>query len=95
MIQLIHLRGGFYAAASALADRIESSLLLLSSQPYLGKVPDDEYLIDMGYRYSIVDTYLIFFTIENGMILVHRILHGARDYTLFGGADAADANRPA
>ncbi|MBL7995484.1 type II toxin-antitoxin system RelE/ParE family toxin, partial [bacterium] len=33
-----------------------------------------------GYRYLIVDNYLIFYTIEEETIFVHRIIHGARDY---------------
>jgi len=34
----------------------------------------------MGYRFLVVQNYLIFYTIEDRTIWVHRILHGARDY---------------
>jgi plasmid stabilization system protein ParE len=33
----------------------------------------------MGYRFLIVDDYLIFYTISRKTVLVHRIIHGARD----------------
>lgn len=35
----------------------------------------------MGYRYLIVDDYLIFYTVEQRSIYVHRIIHGARNYS--------------
>jgi toxin ParE1/3/4 len=34
----------------------------------------------MGYRYLIVADYLVFYTFEEQTVLVHRIIHGARDY---------------
>ena len=68
------------SAADAMLTKIETNLFLLCSHPHLGRVPDDVRLIRMGYRFLVVDNYLIFYTIEEKIILVHRILHGARDY---------------
>ncbi|MBI5184686.1 MAG: type II toxin-antitoxin system RelE/ParE family toxin [Nitrospinae bacterium] len=68
------------AAAKALADKIENSLSNLSSYPFIGKIPNEEGLAGMGYRFLVVQNYLIFYTIERRVILVHRIIHGARDY---------------
>ena len=68
------------AAAEALAARIEKNLALLSKHPYLGRIPREEDLASLGYRYLVVDSYLVFYTIEDTTVLVHRILHGARDY---------------
>jgi len=67
-------------AAKNLADKIEKDLKLLSENPYLGRVPRDEEIKNLGYRFLIVQTYIIFYTIEDGSILVHRILHQARNY---------------
>ncbi|MBN1398235.1 MAG: type II toxin-antitoxin system RelE/ParE family toxin [Bacteroidetes bacterium] len=67
-------------AAETLASKIEKNLLLLSKHPHLGRIPKEEELTQMGYRYIVVDNYLLFYTIEDDAILVHRILHGARDY---------------
>jgi toxin ParE1/3/4 len=68
------------AAAESLAQRIERSLRLLGSNPYLGRVPKEEALVDLGYRYLVVQDYLIFYVVEDRTIFVHRILHGARDF---------------
>lgn len=67
------------AAVDQLA-RIEKALGLLKSNPFLGKRPSDEHLSELGYRCLIVDDYLAFYTVEERIVFVHRILHGARDY---------------
>jgi len=68
------------SAADALATKIEKNLNLLSKNPYLGRVPTEDQLNRLHYRYLVVDNYLIFYTIEGQIIYVHRMLHGARDY---------------
>jgi len=67
-------------AAESLATKIEKNLELLSDNPYLGRVPRDEEIRNLEYRYIIVQNYIIFYTIEKRTILIHRILHGARNY---------------
>lgn len=67
-------------AAEAIASRIEKTLHYLSVNPYLGKIPGEEELAGAGYRFIIVQNYLIFYTVEGHTILVHRIIHGARAY---------------
>lgn len=67
-------------AANSLATKIEKNLELLSENPLMGRIPRDEEIRNLGYRYLIVKNYIIFYTIENKTILIHRILHGARDY---------------
>jgi len=67
-------------AADAIANKIEKNLELLSENPNLGRIPREEEIRNLGYRYLIVQTYLIFYTIEERTIFVHRILHGARNY---------------
>ena len=67
-------------AAKNLADKIEKDLKLLFENPYLGRVPRDEEIKNLGYRFLIVQTYIVFYTIEDTSILVHRILHQARNY---------------
>ena len=67
-------------AADAIANKIEKNLELLSDNPNLGRIPREEEIKNLGYRYLIVQNYLIFYTIEERTIFVHRILHGARNY---------------
>ncbi|MBI3597237.1 MAG: type II toxin-antitoxin system RelE/ParE family toxin [Nitrospirae bacterium] len=66
-------------AAYELADRIEKNLQRLASHPHLGKIPDDEKLSGMGYRFLIIEDYLIFYTVRARTVLIHRIIHGARN----------------
>jgi toxin ParE1/3/4 len=68
------------SAADALATKIEKNLNLLSKNPQLGRIPNEEELMRLGYRYLVVQDYLIFYTLEEQVIYVHRILRGARDY---------------
>jgi plasmid stabilization system protein ParE len=68
------------SAAEDLAKKIEKNISLLSTNPRLGRIPSDEQLVRQGYRYLVVDNYLIFYILEGQTIFVHRILHGARDY---------------
>jgi len=68
------------AAAEKLANKIETNLELLADHPSLGRVPAEEELSRLGYRYLVVDNYLVFYTVSAKVILIHRIIHGARDY---------------
>lgn len=67
-------------AADAIANKIEKNLELLSENRNLGRIPREEEIRSLGYRYLIVQNYLIFYTIEERTIFIHRILHGARNY---------------
>ena len=67
-------------AAEMIATKIEKNLTRLSSYPYIGKIPKDEELGHLGYRFLVVENYLIFYTMEEQTILIHRIIYGARDY---------------
>jgi plasmid stabilization system protein ParE len=68
------------SAAEALALKIEKSLSSLMNHPNLGRIPEDAELTQLGYRYIIVGNYLIFYVVQGKSIVVHRIIHGARDY---------------
>ena len=67
-------------AAEAIANKIEKNLINLSENPFLGRVPRDIDIKTLGYRYLIVQNYILFYTVEEKTILIHRILHGARNY---------------
>ena len=67
-------------AADKLATKIESNLELLSENHLLGRIPRDKEIRSLGYRFLIVQCYIIFYTVEDKTIYVHIILHGARSY---------------
>jgi toxin ParE1/3/4 len=68
------------SAAISIADKIESNLQFLQHNPQLGRIPNDDELLRLAYRYLIVLDYLIFYKVEDTIIIVYRILHGARNY---------------
>ncbi len=68
------------SAAEQLMNNIERKLARLEKFPELGGVPSDPDLAAVGYRFLVTGNYLIFYTLEPRSVLVHRILHGARDY---------------
>lgn len=67
-------------AAEAFLERIEKNFANLEQHPRLGRIPVDEELRKLGYRFLIVGDYLIFYTIRRKEIFIHRVIHGARDY---------------
>uniref|UniRef100_A0A7V2ZHD5 Type II toxin-antitoxin system RelE/ParE family toxin n=1 Tax=Ignavibacterium album TaxID=591197 RepID=A0A7V2ZHD5_9BACT len=70
------------SAAESLADKIEKSIQLLSENPLMGRKPRDEEIKKLGYRYLIIQNYLVFYVIEGKKVFIHRILHGARNYKI-------------
>lgn len=67
------------AAATAL-DRIESQLHALQQHPLLGRAPNDPTIARLGYRVLVIDNYLAFYKVKGKTVLIHRVLHGARDF---------------
>jgi len=68
------------SAAEKLLFKINSALTNLTEYPLIGKTYKETKLPYRGYRYIVVDDYLIFYKIENNSIVVYRIIHGARNY---------------
>lgn len=69
-------------AASFLLGKIDRQISLLGANAKLGKVPEDIYLRNKGYRVLIVENYLIFYLIRGNIIQIRRVLHGYRNYSL-------------
>ena len=67
-------------SAIKLADSFDKVFEKLEDYPYLGKIPNEFELARSGYRYLIHSNYIIFYKIENEVVLIYRIIHGARDY---------------
>ncbi len=69
-------------AATKMANRLDIAIENLKNFPEIGAVlnKDDFELIKGGYRFIIVEPYLVFYRISNNRIIVYRILHSRRDY---------------
>jgi plasmid stabilization system protein ParE len=70
-------------AATRLNEKIHESIKLLSEFPRLGHVRAD--VRDECYRFWSVGKYLIAYRIDQGVLEVVRVVHGARDIqSMFG-----------
>jgi toxin ParE1/3/4 len=68
--------------AELMLEKIDREIRNLERFPNIGSVlSDDEYtIIQRGYRFIVVKPYLIFYRLMNDTVIIHRILHGHRDY---------------
>ncbi|MEK5645874.1 addiction module toxin RelE [Paenibacillus rhizosphaerae] len=75
-------------AAEDLLQKLDDQISNLTEFPYLGSVlSDDDFpLLKRGYRFIVVQPYLVFYRVIEDTVIIHRILHGRRDYLreLFG-----------
>jgi plasmid stabilization system protein ParE len=67
-------------AADRLAARFTEAAGHLSMNPRLGKVPAVARLSRRGFRCLVVEEYLCFYKITTREVLIHRVIHGARNY---------------
>jgi len=69
-------------AAETMIEKINEKITNLSEFPNMGTVlSNEEYtIIKRGYRFIVVHPYLVFYRILDNTVIVHRILHGRRDY---------------
>jgi len=67
-------------AAEKMTQLFEFAFENLSINPMVGRAARENRLRLLGYRHLLVSPYLIFYRVRNEKILIHRILHGARDY---------------
>jgi toxin ParE1/3/4 len=80
----IATESGSIQAANRLIDSITDRFLLLGGYPHLGRARDDDF--GPGSRSFPVGEYVIVYCIDEGDILILRVVHGRRDLeSLFGG----------
>lgn len=70
------------SAADSMLQKLDDSISNLAGFPNMGSVlqEDDYNLTSRGYRFITVEPYLVFYRILGGTVVIHRILHGRRDY---------------
>ena len=68
------------SAAMSLVENFDISISKLAENPYLGAVPKDTRLRNLGYRMLVVDMHLVFYIVKKNVIQVRRVIHGARQY---------------
>ena len=68
------------SAALQYYDKLTQEIASLSTMPERCPRPRDLALAAKGYRYLIVENYLIFYVVSGGTVQIRRILYGCRDY---------------
>ena len=69
------------SAALVQLERFDNSISKLAQNPFIGVIPTDERLRQIGYRILIVDKYLVFYIVKSNTVQIRRIIHGARRYS--------------
>ncbi len=67
-------------AAAGMLQYIEARLQTLGDHPLIGRIPNDSKLAGLGYRVLVIGNYLSFYKVKDKTVLIHRIVHGARDF---------------
>lgn len=69
-------------AAGTMLEQLDRQIKQLAEFPLMGSVlsEDDYPLVNRGYRFIVVQPYLIFYRLVEDAIVIHRILHSRRDY---------------
>jgi toxin ParE1/3/4 len=75
-------RGGSFQSAERLVSSIADRFYLLSQYPYLGRSREAD--LGVGRRSYAVGEYVIVYRVDDGDVLILRVVHGRRDIeTLF------------
>lgn len=67
-------------AAKQLLNTLSGSFEDIAIKPHIASVPMELGLAQVGYRFVTVEDLLVFYTVEENRVLIHRILPGAKDY---------------
>lgn len=67
-------------AAHKLLDKLMAAMRGLSEYPERGSTIRDRVLRKHGFRFLIVESYMIFYRVAGLEVHVHRVLHGHRRY---------------
>ena len=67
-------------SAIELHDKIIESATRLEDFPTLGRMVPEKKLREYGFRFIVIDKYLLFYKIYNDEINILRVLRGDRDY---------------
>ena len=67
-------------SAMATIEKIADRMDALAGFPFAGKIVPDNELAKQDYRMLVIDSYIVFYKVIGGEVVVYRVLHGMRDY---------------
>lgn len=70
------------SAAMDFLNKIDETISKLENFPHMGTVPKDTLLKFKGYRMLVIQSYLVFYIVneDNAEVEIRRIIHGKRKY---------------
>jgi len=79
---LAHIRQDDPQAAVRMVAAIKEAISRLQSFPFMGSVPQDKKIADLGYRKIFVPPYLIFYIVvsNENIVQIHRVLHQRQNH---------------
>lgn len=67
-------------AANNLKDAVKKAYKTIKENPFLYTLVPDEYLASLGYRFKVVNNYIIFYYVIDKTINITRFLYGHRNW---------------
>ena len=67
-------------SAKRITDRIFSSIERLAQFPYSGTLIRDDELCSLGYRFLVVERYVLIYRVINDSVIIYHIFDGRSDY---------------
>ncbi|MDR1108003.1 MAG: type II toxin-antitoxin system RelE/ParE family toxin [Spirochaetaceae bacterium] len=67
-------------AAERLKTEIKKAYKIIKNTPFIYPVVPNDYLASMGFRFTMVKNYMLFYIVEEKQINVIRFLYGHRDW---------------
>jgi plasmid stabilization system protein ParE len=67
-------------AAKRLSDEVKKAYKKIKETPFIYPAVPDKYLASLGYRFTMVNNYMMFYIVENKTINISRFLYGHRDW---------------
>jgi plasmid stabilization system protein ParE len=67
-------------AANNLKDVVKKTYKNIKGNPFLYPTVPNDYLFSLGYRFAIVNNYIIFYYVTEKTINITRFLYGHRDW---------------
>ncbi len=67
-------------AALNLLTQFDESISILAHFPYSGPIPIDSRLQLLNYRMLVIQSYIVFYVVQDDFIEIRRVLHAKRKY---------------
>ena len=68
------------AAAQRLKEEIKRTYKIIKETPFMYPIVPNDYLASLGFRFTMVKNYMIFYIVAGKQVNIIRFLYGHRDW---------------